>query len=67
MSRLYVNWSTGLVERQYRGARTVRFVAHMRPASIERLQTEITELLNAGYAPTKYGSGWLYSKGAQVA
>lgn len=67
MSRLFVDWSTGLVERQYRGARTTRFVKHMRPESVERLQAEITELLNAGYAPSKYGSGWLYSKGAQAA
>lgn len=67
MSRLFVNFSTGLIERQYRGARTTRYVKHMSLESRERLQTEIDELLIAGYAPSKFGSGWLYEKGTRAA
>lgn len=64
MSQLFVDWSSGRVERQYRGARTVRFVKHMKPEAIQRLCDELNELSNKGYYPKRWGSGWLYSKGA---
>lgn len=64
MNKLFVDWSNGRVERQYRGARTVRFVKHMSPSSFERFMTELNELHGKGYHPTKWGTGWLYSKGA---
>lgn len=64
MSQLFVDWSNGRVERQYRGARTVRFVSHMRPESVQRLRDELAQLAESGHTPRKYGSGWLYAKGS---
>lgn len=64
MTMLFVDWSNGRVERQYRGARTVRFVKHMRPESLARLRDEISSLTSKGYFPAKFGDGWLYTKGA---
>ena len=67
MSQLFVDFTNGKVERQYRGARTVRFVSHMRPESLARLRRELEALTTAGYTPTRWGNGWLYSKGANAA
>lgn len=67
MTMLYIDWASGKVERQYRGARTIRFVKHMNRESIQRLCDELNDLSNRGYHPTKWGSGWLYQKGASAA
>ena len=64
MSIIYVDWYTGMVERRYRGARTVRFVKHMNMGSLNRLLNELNDLSDKGYFPTKQGTGWLYTKGA---
>ncbi len=62
--KMFIDWSNGLIERQYRGAKTVRFVQHMSPSSFERFMSELNELHGKGYHPSKYGNGWLYQKGA---
>lgn len=64
MKMLYVDWQNGKVETQYRGARTVRFVQHMKPETLRRLCDELNDLSNKGYYPSRYGTGWLYAKGA---
>lgn len=66
MKQLFVDWSNGRVETQYRGARTVRFVKHMHPQTIARLYEELNDLSRRGYHPVKWGSGWLYQKGAAL-
>lgn len=65
MKNVYVNWETGMIERRYRGARTVRFMNHMRPESIAKFRHELRELLERGYAATwVHRNGWEYRKGA---
>jgi len=64
MKQVFIDWSSGRIETQYRGARTVRYVNHMQPKSLARLQSELNQLALKGYYPTKWGSGYLYSKGA---
>jgi len=66
MNQLFVDWTNGKIERQFRGAKTVRFVQHMRPESIERLRHELATLTVKGYYPVKWGNGWLYTKGAAL-
>ena len=64
MKKYYVDWNTGKIETYYRGARTTRFVQHMRRESVDRLWNEINDLLTKGYSPRKHEGGWLYTRGA---
>lgn len=66
MKRLWIDWSTGRLETQYKGAKTVRFVYHMNADSRARLEADLVALALAGHYPVKWGNGWLYQKGANV-
>lgn len=67
MKKVYVNFETGMIERYYRGARTVRFMSLMRPESVVRFRHELHDLLDSGYVATwVHRNGWLYTKGATV-
>lgn len=65
MKTITVNWDTGKVETFYRGARTVRFVNHMRPETVVKLRHELAAIAHAGYVPQWYSRNeWVYLRGA---
>lgn len=67
MKSVYVDFETGMIERRFRGARTVRFMNHMRPESVVKFRHELKELLESGYAPTWIKRNtWEYTKGARA-